>query len=64
MLLLAEGDLIPEKGGRKRNSIGPGSSIGGKMALTLLAEVVAFYVGPTAVDVWGLGLELVSRTTL
>ncbi len=33
------------------------------MVLTLLAEVVIFHVGPTAVDVRGLGLELISRST-
>ncbi len=33
------------------------------MVLTLLTEVIAFHVGPTAVAVWGLGLELVSRST-
>ncbi len=33
------------------------------MVLKLLTEVIAFHVGPTAADVWGLGLELVSRST-
>ncbi len=33
------------------------------MVLTLLTEVIAFHVGPTVVDVRGLGLELVSRST-
>ncbi len=64
MLLSTEVDLISEKGGHKRNSVGPGGSTGSKMVLTLLAEVVAFHVGPTAVDVQGLGLEFVSRSTL
>ncbi len=64
MLLPAEVDLVPEEEGRKRNSAWLGGPAGGKMVLTLLAEVVAFHVGPTAVDVWGLGLELVSRSTL
>ncbi len=63
MLLPAKVDLVPEEGGRKRNSIWPSGSAGGKMVLTLLAEVVAFHVGPTAVDVRGLGLEYVSRST-
>ncbi len=62
MLLPAEVDSIPEKGGRKRNSVGPGGSTGGKMVLILMAEVVAFHVGPTVVDVRGLGLELISRS--
>ncbi len=64
MLLPAEVDLIPEKEGRKQNSVGPGGSAGSKMVLTLLAEVVTFHVGPTAVDVWGFGIELVSRSSL
>ncbi len=34
------------------------------MVLTLLTEVIAFHVGPTVIDVRGLGLELVSRSTL
>ncbi len=33
------------------------------MVLTLLTEVIAFHVGPTAVNVRGLGLELISRST-
>ncbi len=63
MLLLAEVDSVPEEGGRKRNSVWPGGPAGGKMVLTLLAEVVAFHIGPTAVDVRGLGLEFVFRST-
>ncbi len=64
MLLPAEVDLIPEKEGSKRNSVWLGGSAGGNMLLTLLAEVVAFHVGPTAIDIRGLGLELVSRSAL
>ncbi len=64
MLLPAEVDLVPEEGGRKRNSVWPGGPAGGKIVLTLLTEVIAFYVGPTAVNVQGLGLELVSRPIL
>ncbi len=63
MLLSAEVDLVLEEEGRKRNSVWSGGSTGGKMVLTLLAEVVAFHVGSTAVDVQGLGLEFVSRST-
>ncbi len=63
MLLSVEVDSISQKGVRKRNSVRPGGSAGGKMILILLAEIVALYVGPTAVDVRGLGLELVSRST-
>ncbi len=64
MLLPAEVDSVPEKGGRKRNLVGPGSSAGDKMVLTLLAEVITFHVGPIAVDVRDLGLKLISRSTL
>ncbi len=64
MLLPAEVDSIPEKRGRKRNSVASGSFIGGKIVLILLAEVITFHVGPTAVDVQGLGPELISRSTL
>ncbi len=42
----------------------PGGSESGKMVLTLLTEIVTLYIGPTAVDVHGLGLELVSRSNL
>ena len=56
--------MISEKEGRKRNLVGPDGSVGGKMLLTLLTEVIIFHVGLTAVDVWDLGLELVSRSTL
>ncbi len=34
------------------------------MILTLLTEIVALHVGPTAVHIRGLSLELVSRSTL
>ncbi len=64
MLLPTEVDSVPETESRKRNSVGLGGSAGGKMVLTLLAEVVTFHVGPTTVDVLGLGLELVSGSTL
>ena len=33
------------------------------MALILLAEVVVFYVGSAVIDVQGLGLEFISRST-
>ncbi len=64
MLLPAEVDLVPEERGRKRNSVWPGGSAGGKMVLTLLAEVITFHVGPTAIDVRGHGFEFVSGSTL
>ncbi len=60
----AEVDSVSEEGGRKWNLVWPGGPTGGQMVLTLLAEVVTFYVGPTAVEVRGLDLEFVSRSTL
>ncbi len=63
MLLPAEVDSVLEEGGRKRNSVWPGGPADDKMVLTLLVEVVAFHVGPTAVDIRGLGLKFVSRST-
>ncbi len=63
MLLPVEVDSVPGEGDRKRNLVWPSDSAGGKMVLTLLAEVVTFHVGPTAVDVWCLGLEFISRST-
>ncbi len=63
MLLPAEVDSVPEEGGRKQNLVWPGGPVSGKMVFTLLAKVVAFYVGPIAIDVMGLGLEFVSRST-
>ncbi len=63
MLLLAEVDLILQKKSCKQNSDWPNSSADGKIVLTLLTKVITLYVGPTAVNVWGLGLEFVSRST-
>ncbi len=34
------------------------------MILTLLAEVIALHLKPIAIDVWGLGFEFISRSTL
>ncbi len=31
------------------------------MVLILLADVVALHVEPIAIDLWGLGLEFISR---
>ncbi len=64
MILPAEVDLIPQEKGCEQNFVWPGGSAGGKMVLTLLTEIVILYVGPTAVNVRGHGLELVSRSTL
>ncbi len=61
MLLAAEVDSIPEKRGCKRNLIWPGGFSGSKVVFTLLTEVVALHVGPTVVDIRGLGLELIFR---
>ncbi len=64
MLLPAEVDSILEKGGSKRNSVGPGGSARDKMVFALLIEVITLHVRPTALDVRGLGLELVSRSSI
>ena len=64
MLLPIEFDPIPQEKGCKRNLVWPGDSIGSKMVFILLTKVVVFYVGLTAVDIWGLDLELVPRSTL
>ena len=64
MLLLTEVDSIPQKRGYKRNLVWLDSSAGGKMVLTLLAEVVALYVQPTAINILSFDLEFVSRSTL
>ncbi len=61
MLLLAEVDSIPKKEGYKHNLVWPSGSSGGKVVLTLLAKVVALHVGPTTVDIRGLGFDFVAR---
>ncbi len=64
MLLPADVDLVPEERGRKRNSVWSGGPADDTMVLILLTEVVAFYVRLTAVDIWGFGLEFVSKSNL
>ncbi len=61
MLLPIEVDLVPKKESCKQNLVWPSGSSSGKVVLTVLAEVVALYVRPTAIDVRGLGLEFDSR---
>ena len=63
MLLPTEVDLILLKKSCKQNLIWPGNSTSGKVILIFLTEIVALYVGPTAVDLQGLGLQFVSRST-
>ncbi len=60
MLLSVKYDLISKKRGCKQNLVWPGGSNGSKVIFVILAEVVAFYVRPIAIDVQGLGLEFVS----
>ena len=56
ILLPAETDPVPKEGCGKRNLGRPRSSGGSKIVLTLLTEVVAVYVGLSAIYVWGAGL--------
>ena len=56
-----EVDSILKKRDYKWNLVWPNGSCGGKMVFTLLAKVIVFYMRPTVVDVWDLGLELVSK---
>ena len=60
MLLPIEINLVSKKRGYKRNLAWPSDFCGGKMVFILLAKVLIIYMEPTAVDVWGLGLEFVS----
>ena len=62
MLLPTEVDLVSQEKSYKRDSIWFGGFIGGKMVFTLLAEVITLHMGSIIVDVWGLGLELISRS--
>ena len=58
VLLPAEADPVPEKGRSKGNSGRPRGSGGSKIVLTLLTEVIAIYVGLSAVYVRGAGFQL------
>ena len=64
ILLPTEVDSILQKKGCKRNLVWPGNFLSSKIVFTLLAKVVVFHVGPTIVEVQGLGLELVSRPNI
>ena len=61
MLLPIKVDLILKKEGYKQNLVWPGDFCNGKVIFILLTKVIALYVGSIAVDVWGLGLEFVSK---
>lgn len=37
-------------------------SVGGKIVFTLLAKVIALYIRPITVDVWGFGLKFIFRS--
>ena len=56
ILLPAEADPVLEKRHGKENSGRPRSSSSSKVVLTLLTEVVAVYVGLSAIYVRGAGL--------
>ena len=51
VLLAMEVDAVTQEGCCKRNAIGTLASGGDKVVLTLLAEVIAFHVGLTTIDV-------------
>ena len=51
VLLPTEVDTVPKEGCCKGNAVGAFGSGGGKVILTLLTEVIAFYVGLTTIDV-------------
>ena len=58
VLLPAKADPVSEEGRGKGNSGRPRSSSGSKVVLTLLTEVVAVYVGLSAIYIRGTGLQL------
>ena len=51
VLLPTEVDAVTQKECCKGNAVGALGSGGGKVILTLLAKVIAFYVGLTTIDV-------------
>ena len=57
VLLPTEADSVPKEGRSKKNLIGPPSSSGGKVVLTLLTKVVAFHMGIFAMHVRGMGFQ-------
>ena len=52
VLLPMEVDAVTKKGCCKGNMIEAFGSVCGKVVLILLAEVLAFYVGLTIINVW------------
>ena len=58
VLLPMEADPVRKKDAAKKIRIRSHSSSGSKIVLTLLTEVVAVYVGLSAIYVWGTGLQL------
>ncbi len=56
MLLPIEINLISKKTGRKWNAIWSSCFSNGKVVFTLLREIKTLYIGPTTVNVRGLGL--------
>ena len=63
MLLPTEFDLVPQKRSCQQNLIWPDGSASSKIIFTLLAKIVALHVRPTTVDIRGLGLEFVYKST-
>ena len=60
VLLPVETDLVPEEGRGKGNLDGPRSFSGSKVVLTLLTEVIAVYMGLSAVYVRGTSFQLLA----
>ena len=63
MLLPTKVDAVPQKKGCKQNSVQLDGSAGSKIVFVVLTKIITFHVRSTMVDVWGLGLEFVSRST-
>ena len=61
MLLTAKIDLISKKNGSKRNFVWLGGSSSGKIVFALLTKIITLYAKPTAIDIWELGLEVISK---
>ena len=57
VLLQTKSDLVLEERHGKRNLVSFSSSSGSKLVLTLLTEVVALYIGLSAIYIWGTGFQ-------
>lgn len=55
-------NLISKKRGHKQNSVKLNGYNSGKIVFILLTEVIALYIGPTEIDIWRPGLQLIPRS--